>query len=419
MLDRDMSLSQLTFKRYKAFARREVLDIRPLTILIGRNNSGKSTIARLPVLLGQAFSRDATGPLELSAGGLDFGGSLLDLIHGRSVHGSINLGFRVDDGTRWFDWKFKLQHFDEYKLQSIDIAQVQSSAGERVRLVRESTDPRPPRQRYTDEHGRQRTLQFNGLQPDGDDVPTLFMDALPCTLNSLRSIRYLGPFRERPARFYVYSTRPPSDVGPLGNAAPSILGDDDLRGDGQLIQRVSRLFEVALGTGAVEVARHGDNFAVTIRDRFTNTPINLVDTGVGLGQVLPLVVQRMLDIDTESSGVEIVEQPELHLHPQAHGALADLYINALASGTRTRFLIETHAENILLRIRRRVAERVIAPEQVSIYWIRTSSGEQSRILPIQVDGAGELDVWPRGVFAEDFEEARAIARARMAREQPE
>lgn len=47
-----MKITGMSFENYKAFRRPESVKIRPLTILIGRNNSGKSAIARLPLLTG-------------------------------------------------------------------------------------------------------------------------------------------------------------------------------------------------------------------------------------------------------------------------------------------------------------------------------------------------------------------------------
>ena len=53
-----------------------------------------------------------------------------------------------------------------------------------------------------------------------------------------------------------------------------------------------------------------------------------------------------------------VEEPELHLHPSAHALVADLFLQAATSdGSRVRFLVETHSETFLLRLRRRIAGR--------------------------------------------------------------
>lgn len=136
--------------------------------------------------------------------------------------------------------------------------------------------------------------------------------------------------------------------------------------------------------------------------------VNLADVGTGLAQALPLIVQRHLHSGTDPF-LEIVEQPELHLHPTAHGALADLYILAAARGGS--FLVETHSENFTLRVRRRIAERKLglAADQVAIYWI---DGEPTTVKRITIDEAGEVDFWPEGVFSEDFKEVQLIRRAR-------
>ena len=50
----------------------------------------------------------------------------------------------------------------------------------------------------------------------------------------------------------------------------------------------------------------------------------------------------------------VIEQPELHLHPSAQARLGDFFIAMAHRGVR--FLIETHSENLIIRLRRRIAE---------------------------------------------------------------
>ena len=53
-------------------------------------------------------------------------------------------------------------------------------------------------------------------------------------------------------------------------------------------------------------------------------------------------------------GVYLVQQPEIHLHPDAQAGLADFFIYLASHGVIT--IVETHSEYLLLRIRRRLAE---------------------------------------------------------------
>jgi predicted ATPase len=114
--------------------------------------------------------------------------------------------------------------------------------------------------------------------------------------------------------------------------------------------------------------------------------------------------------------LEIIEQPELHLHPAAHADLAELFLTAVRT-TSTRFLIETHSETLLLRLRRHVAKG-LDPSTVAVYFVDRVDGE-SFARRIHIDPDGNLDYWPVGVFAEDYEETRALVRAQRERRRPD
>ena len=137
---------------------------------------------------------------------------------------------------------------------------------------------------------------------------------------------------------------------------------------------------------------------------------NLADSGQGIQQVLPvaaLCCWRMLGRGGRQF-LDIIEQPELHLHDAAHAPLGDLILSAV-SGKLGNILVETHSESLVLRIRRRVAEG-LDPNQVSIFYVE-DTGEGSRLRQIHLNRDGEVDWWPEGVFSESFLEVKAIRRA--------
>lgn len=143
--------------------------------------------------------------------------------------------------------------------------------------------------------------------------------------------------------------------------------------------------------------------------------VHLDDVGTGVVQFLPLLIQRAADRAEPPPHpvIEIVEEPELHLHPSAHATIADLYIDA-ARDSNVRFLVETHSENFLLRLRRRVAEKQLKAEDLKIYFVEQEEGS-AYLRKIEVDTLGNIDYWPKGVFSEDFEEVRALADAQANR----
>lgn len=422
-----MELVELRFENYKAFHRPASLELRPLTLLIGRNSAGKSAVARLPLLLSRALSGRAESPVELEVDGVDFGASFLDLIHNRTPHGAIGLGAAFEDARSRIEVWAKIQHVSEYMLQVVSAFELRTPDGDPWhKLTWIGTNPLEDPALYrldTGEGTREVNISFRGLllaQESRWRLANLgltnFLGSLGKCQEHMRTalarVGYLGPFREAPQRLYRFPGGNPESVGRGGVSAPALLAADYLRRRGMVLQRVSEWYQQHLGGWPLSIARQGDSFSVVLRNPANPAiEVNLADVGTGLSQVLPLVVQRQFEVVTgKAGGIEIVEQPELHLHPGAHGDLADLYIDA-AKQQGARFIIETHSENFVLRVRRRIAEKKLDPDRVSLYWVDDAPQGGSELKRIEILPTGDVSDWPRGVFSEDFEEAKAIRAA--------
>lgn len=395
-------LTSLSASSYKAFPGRVELELAPLTILLGRNNSGKSALVRLSMLLHHAMQDDAASPLPLAVNGLSFGDSFVDLVHGRRSHGLVGVGFGVTtpDGPRklWVE----VQHIDELKLQVVSSWTLTDGEGQVLQSYRWTGESERAGERaYRTSDGTTQHLDFDSLLLDDELATTL--------RRAFGSVLHLGPFRDAPESFYRFPGGTPRSVGHGGKHAAALLGADHLRNQGRVLSRVADFYHQSLGGWRLEVESEGQGFSLVLRSPADpHLVVNLNQGGTGLGQVLPLVVQRMLEPESAEPRLEVVEQPELHLHPGAHGAVADLFVQA-AQHSQTRFLVETHSENFVLRVRRRIAEGM-DPALVRLYWVH--SGE---VEPIAIHADGAVEPWPRGVFAEDYEEVKAMERARRAR----
>jgi predicted ATPase len=231
--------------------------------------------------------------------------------------------------------------------------------------------------------------------------------------SSIDEIRYLGPFRDSPRRSYRTPSDLPAVVGPLGSDAPAILASDFIRGQGDILRRVNTGLSDAASAWELRLDPAATNFALQFVSRVDDSlTVNFADTGVGLSQVLPILVQTARDMEAGPAlhpTLNIVEQPELHLHPAAHAGLADLYLASVATG-RSRYIIETHSENFVLRVRRRIAEGLDL-SCVGLYFIE-HDGVEATLNPIPIDSQGRVQNWPHGVFSEDVNEVRAISAAR-------
>jgi predicted ATPase len=78
------------------------------------------------------------------------------------------------------------------------------------------------------------------------------------------------------------------------------------------------------------------------------------------------------------------------------------------SGGQT--FVETHSDNLILRIARHVAEGDLGPDDVAVFWVDDSGEKRVRHINIREDGSFEPD-WPGGFFPQRHEESLALARA--------
>jgi hypothetical protein len=417
---------------YRGFAKRQSIELRPITVVLGRNNAGKSALVRAPVILGTGFTTRSSEPLDVDQLGEDMLGSFTDLIHGSRVHrGSIDVELGVQARDDLLLVKATIQHIADHHTQVVSELELLVNGRPVCRLEWELSDPTAT-PHYTVEAGDQTwtgvPVEFQGLLPvEGlpgglANRPRLTMVDPPSVTETfilLRAhypaIRYLGPFRDRPHRRYRLPGRMGSEVGIAGENAAGILASDLARAGGGLLRQVNTDLAEHLPGWWLDVVERGGVWSVVLTStQDEGVQVNLADTGTGVAQALPIFVQRAIDLHQRHSQavLEVVEQPELHLHPAAHAMLADLYLAAVKR-TSTRFLIETHSETLLLRLRRRIAEG-LDPSTVAVYFVDRDGGE-STARRIHIDPDGNLDHWPAGVFAEDYEETRKLAVAQRQR----
>jgi hypothetical protein len=424
-----MSLARMVLENYRCFDEPQDVELRPLTIVLGRNNSGKSALVRAPLVLRTGVQTASPAPLDLDQLDEEMLESFTDLVYAGRSHGSIGLEVDLATGQGTVNLAATIQNIHEYKTQVASAVSI-GDHDDRFRLEWIQEEPLVTgtsryRLQVNDVTTCDAQISFRGLLPDmaaardvlTGDAAVRLSGLTERIKSSFPSIRYVGPFRDRPRRRYRLPAHPPADVGTAGEHAAGILASDVVRQGGTLVEQVNTTLGELVPGWRVRVVERAGTYAVLLTAGADDTlQINLADTGTGVAQALPIFVQRARDVSDPPARptLEIVEQPELHLHPAAHGPLAQLYAGAVAS-TRLRFLIETHSETFLLRIRRLIAEGTLGHDQVAVYFVEHDRGA-ARVRRILVDEDGNLDYWPTGVFAEDYDEARALAAAQLARE---
>lgn len=74
----------------------------------------------------------------------------------------------------------------------------------------------------------------------------------------------------------------------------------------------------------------------------------------------------------------VIEEPEIHLHPQYQSMLAEMFVEAYKN-YNIHFIIETHSEYLIRMLQLLVAQKEIEPDSISISYVYTSE-ETSRPL---------------------------------------
>jgi predicted ATPase len=248
------------------------------------------------------------------------------------------------------------------------------------------------------------------------------------------SVKYLGPLRDEPKPLYPLAAHAdPTDVGLRGEMTAAVLNLHRER----LIRYipsvtfsktpfdpspVPRSLEAAvtdwlkyLGVAetahSVDKGKLGHELKVSL---FEGGPKHdLTHVGVGVSQVLPILVMSLLaDRDTTL----IFEQPELHLHPKVQTRLADFLLSIALLGKQC--LIETHSEYLIKRLRYRAAaesENNRVTNNLKVYFVE-KTGSSSNFREVKVNEYGAILDWPEGFFDESQFESEAILRAAAAKQ---
>lgn len=239
------------------------------------------------------------------------------------------------------------------------------------------------------------------------------------------SLSYLGPLRTRTERLYSWSGNEPESVGYEGeNTVPAILAARNRKISLGYKQRTMPFQEIIASAlkkmGLIEtfdvnpISKKRQEYEVKVRTKGSKDSVDLPDVGFGISQVLPVLVQCFY---APPGSIIVMEQPEIHLHPRAQSALADVMIDAINSrengvDRKIQLVIETHSEHFLRRLQRRIAENRLSQDKVSAYFANVTNTPPT-LDPLEIDPYGNIQNWPENFFGDEMGDVVAHAKAAM------
>ena len=212
----------------------------------------------------------------------------------------------------------------------------------------------------------------------------------------------LAPIRTSPQRTYDPTAEPRH---PDGRHVPmtlvsSLLGNDEYFKE--QLEHFGRASGLYSGVGIRRLGPQGsDPFQIEIEPASAGSARNLIDVGYGVSQAIPIIVDC---VSAPLMATLLIQQPEVHLHPRAQAAIGSFFGQLVATG-RNDVMLETHSDYLVDRVRMDVRDEKIRPSDVMILYFEQGRGGAA-IHPIELDAAGRVVDVPEGYRSFFLEEDR-------------
>ena len=407
-------ITKIAVKGFKSIAEECEIAIRPLTILAGANSSGKSSIMQPLLMLKQTLEAPYDpGPLLIDGPNVQFTEAeqfLSTLPDGKKVD-RFQIGIKVDgsdfSGTVKTTFRKKPSGIELVEMavdQSIppeSFILYPKMSQKKIKLIVEP----PPPSLSEDADVVKRSGCFLRLESQhGYFVWNVAVDELADDIfNSI----HLPGLRGNPARTYKRTSASSWYPGTFENYVASVIHEWQESKDKRLKTLTDALHTLGL-TRQIGTKKIGDvgielQVGRLPHDRNNETDmVNIADVGFGVSQVLPVLVALIV---AEPGQLVYLEQPELHLHPRAQVALAQVLADAAKRGVCV--VAETHSSLLLLGVQTLVAEGDLPPELVKLHWFTRREDGVTEVNSADLDEAGAYGEWP-----EDFDDVDLKAQSR-------
>jgi predicted ATPase len=223
------------------------------------------------------------------------------------------------------------------------------------------------------------------------------------------NINYIAPLRATAERYYRIQHLAVDEVDQNGKNLPIFLGS---LSDSQLINFQSWTYDnFGFKTKISKIEGH---YSIKIEHEDRHE-INLSDMGFGYSQILPILTQiwhsstkkrvkrNSFLYSEEIEKIIVIEQPELHLHPDFQAKFADAISKIITSSKKNnvslKLILETHSDVIINRFGDNILNGEISNEDINIVvFNKKNEISSTEIKNSYFDSEGNLINWPLGFF---------------------
>lgn len=252
---------------------------------------------------------------------------------------------------------------------------------------------------WTIESPRFKSLRDKLLAQELDSLLRQIDEAIVSTVSKCA---YIEPLRATAERFYRKQGLAIAEVDSKGSNVPFFI--DSLNHNEK--ERFNSWMVKHLQAG-IKTSSDGGHLSIKLKDD-AGEETNLADVGFGFSQILPVALQlwaaaqrpgRIPNMRRRAATSTIViEQPELHLHPEYQAKVADL-LNSTVEGGNVSLIVETHSPSIINRLGLLISNGELSKDKIQILRFEKSTSKSNTSISIsEFNEKGVLIDWPYGFF---------------------
>jgi predicted ATPase len=436
-----VKIKELELQNFKVF-NSEKFKFRKITILAGANSAGKSTVLNsLAAILQGSESRPFPFYFSNYGENVHLGG-FKDIVTGGNTNNKFSVGVTFESGKNTFSAKGTYRYASsgqQILVDSLNIKNKNTSLnvkweGQEVgyKAFREINDSEKNKQnelhgifmssfsdyisRVSDddkidknklevanlfENLNKSSTEWEGIEVKrskdlydslrSEILYNHLLNPFKSSLNKAQTrISYVGPIRPHPSRHYFIQSHH-NKMNAQGDNAFQLLIDWKLSNSKKFNKVTTALKFLNLAEGLTPKKIKDELVELNVKPIGQKHTVNLSDVGFGLSQVLPVLIAT---IDAEPNSSLLINQPEVHLHPSSQAQLADYFVS---ESKNKDFIIETHSEYLINRLRILVSKGEINKDDVSILYI--GHGENGATVDeVTIDSHGALINAPESFF---------------------
>ena len=432
-------LTHLKLEHFKIWNTTGPIRLAPLTLLLGTNSSGKSSLIQSLLLIRQTV-KGTDDSLDLNFGNPETAdsvtlGQFKDVLCRHATKSETTKANQIGIEFRWsedgsaadsvmFSARYRKGSGGSAELDFLRLGKDRQGFSvfrhkSGIYKLTLATARKTLGQHVTYRPERSFALSAAAINRLGDKAEVL-KPIGPALLNELSKIIYLGPLRRLAQRDYVWAGRMPAHIGDDGGKAVDVLIASGVacqlaKKRNQAITPEGFLFayaiywlkEMNLADG-LSIRALGNSARYELLVENDGQFSNLKDVGVGVSQVIPVIVAALF---AQSGHIVIIEEPESHLHPLAQSKLAELFAQ-VSKERKVQFIVETHSEHLFRRMQTLIAKQQITPNDAAMYFIERE-GRQAKLRELIPNKFGAIANWPDKFFGDAIGETREQAKARL------